>query len=281
MKCHAILSTLALGASVLLAPATAALAADASGFFRFGDERAEFSHGVAIQWDDPENPGTQRVGVVLSAAPLDPAVAAGQMRPLSALTDRLSYGDSYLQMSLEPKGGGYAISHLFVSPGSFNSGGNGEESIRIEGGRVKGSWKLAPQSFFDKTYEADFRFDVALHVLKEPGQPLPAGGGDPGKAYAAYIEALAKGDADGVKAALTESRAWMFAWATDATEIAKALESEALHKPVKVTIAGGWVDGDRAQLRVEGPGRLGGTFSGRVMMVREGGRWKVDEQSLN
>jgi hypothetical protein len=267
--------------SFALVAAVPAAAQEASGFFRFGDERAEFSHGVAIQWDDPENPGTQRLGVVLAAAPIDPASAAGTMRPLSALTDGLSYGDSYLKMGLEPKDGGYGISHLFVSPGGFNTGGNGEESIRIEGGRVKGSWKLAPQSFFDKTYEADFRFDVALHVLKEPGQPLPAGGGDPGKAYTAYIEALAKGNVDGVKAVLTEGRSWQFAWATDETEIAKALESEALHKPVRVTVSGGWIDGDRAQIRVEGPGRLGGTFSGRVMMVREGGRWKVDEQNLN
>jgi hypothetical protein len=268
-------------AVILLAPMSAPFASEAGGFFRFGDERAEFSHGVAIRWDDPDNPGSKKLGVVLSAEPLDAASAQGNMRPLDALTGQLSYGDPYLQLSLDEEGAGFTISHLFVSPGGFNTSGNGDERIAIEGGRVKGSWKLAPKEFFDKTYEADFRFDVALVELKDPGQPLPAGGGEPGKAYSAYIEALAKGDVERVKAALTESRGWMFAWADDEKEIAKALESEALHKPVKVTVLGGWIDGERAQIKVEGPGRLGGVYAGRVMMVRDGGRWKVDEQNLD
>jgi hypothetical protein len=193
----------------------------------------------------------------------------------------LSFGDHYMQIGLEPEGDGYRISHIFVSPGGFNTSGDGSEVITISGDRLKGSWKLDPKEFFDKTYEADFRFDVALVDLKEPGQPLPAGGGDPGKAYAAYVAALAKGDVETVKASMTESRGWVFAWAEDEKEIAKALETEALHKPVSVKVLGGWIDGDRAQIRVEGPGRLGGTYSGRVMMIKDGGRWKVDEQNLD
>lgn len=264
-----------------LAVAAPAVANDASGFFRFGDERAEFSNGVAVRWDDPDNPGSSKLGVVLAASSLDVEAARGNLRPLDAITGPLSYGDSYIQLSLDEDGSKISIGHLFVSPGGFNTGGNGDERISIEGGRIKGSWKLEPQSFFDKTYEADLSFDLALVELKEPGQPLPAGGGDPGKAYSAYIAGLAKGDADAVKAALTEGRSWAFAWADSEKEIAKALEQESLHKPVKVTVSGGWIDGDRAQIRVEGPGRFGGTYAGRVMMVREGGRWKVDEQSLD
>jgi hypothetical protein len=279
MRLRAMLAAFA--AAALLVPAGAAHCSEASGFFRFGDDRADFSHGVAIRWDDPDNPGSSKLGVVLSAEPLDAASAQGNMRPLDALTGQLSYGDPYLQLSLEAGDDGLTIGHLFVSPGGFNTSGNGDERIAIEGGRVKGSWKLAPKEFFDKTYEADFRFDVALVDLKDPGQALPAGGGEPGKAYSAYIEALAKGNVEAVKAAMTESRGWVFAWAEDEKEIAKALETEALHKPVKVTVLGGWIDGDRAQIKVEGPGRYGGMYAGRVMMVKDGGRWKVDEQNLD
>ncbi len=281
MKPKSVFAAGLIATAILLAPAGAQSASEASGFFRFGDERADFKHAVAIRWDDPENPGSKLVGVVLSAEPLDAAAAQGQMDPLSALTGSLEYGESYMQLKLEEADAGYTIQHVFVSPGGFNTAGNGDEQISLAAGRLKGSWKLAPEEFFDKTYESDFSFDAALVELKDPGQPLAAGGGEPGKAYAAYIEALAKGNAEGVKAALTEGRGWMFAWATEEKEIAKALESEALHKPIKVTVSGGWIDGDRAQIKVEGPGRLGGTFSGRVTMLKEGGRWKVDEQNLD
>jgi hypothetical protein len=267
-------------AALLLAPVPAAQAQDASGFFRFKDERGDYSTGVAVRWADPDKPGKQKIGVLLAKQALDAQRGQGEMAPLDAIGQDLGFGEAYLKLGIEEEDGKLRIGHLFASPGGFNTAGNGDEQIRIAGGRITGSWKLAPQSFFDDTYEADFRFDLPLVELKDPGQPLAAGGGEPGKAYSAYIAAVAKGDVEGIKKALAESASWRFSWLEDDNAKARALEDEALHKPVRVTIKGGWVDGDRAMLQVEGPGRFGGSYAGRVMLQREGGAWKVAQQEL-
>lgn len=255
-------------------------AQEASGFFRFKQERGDYSKGVALRWADPDKPGQSKLGVVLAAKALDATRGQGEMEPLDAVTADLGFGEVYLKLTLGETEDGIRIEHLFSSPGGFNTSGNGEEKISIAGGRIKGSWKLPPTEFFDDTYEADISFDLPLVDLKDPGKPLAAGGGEPGKAYAAYIAALAKGDIEAIKSALGESGGWRFSWLESDHDKARALEEEALHKPVKVTVLGGWEDGDRAMIRIEGPGRLGGKFTGRVMMQREGGAWKVASQEL-
>lgn len=255
-------------------------AQEASGFFRFKQERGDYTTGVALRWADPDSPGQSKLGVVLAAQALDAALAQGEMEPLDAVTNELGFGEVYLKLTLNETEDGIRIEHLFSSPGGFNTSGNGEEKISIAGGRIKGSWKLPPTEFFDDTYEADIRFDLPLVELKDPGKPLAAGGGEPGKAYAAYIAAVVKGDIEAIKTALGESGGWRFSWLESDHDKARALEEEALHKPVKVSVLGGWEDGDRAMLRIEGPGRLGGKYSGRVMMQREGGAWKIASQEL-
>lgn len=271
-------SGLALALLVGLLPA--AHAQEAGGFFRFKQERGDYSHGVAVRWADPDNPGQFKIGVVLASVPLDATLGRGEMAPLDAIVQPLDSDAAALRLSLSGPDGELKIDHLFSRPGGFNTNGDGKEKIAIAGGRIKGSWKLPPKEFFDDTYEADFRFDLPLVELKEPGTPLPAGGGEPGKAYSAYIAALVKGDVEGVKKALGESGGWRFAWLDGDNDRARALEDEALHKPVKVTVSDGWIDDDRAMIRVEGPGRFGGNFSGRVMMQREDGAWRVGTQEL-
>ncbi len=271
---------MALTCMLLLAAWPTAQAQETSGFFRFKQERSDYSTGVAVRWADPENPGEFKVGVVLSNTALDADLARGEMEPLDAIVRPLESGTPTLRLTLSGADDALKIGHLFTSPGGFNTGGDGNESIAIAGGRIKGNWKLPPKEFFDDTYEADFRFDLPLVEIKDPGTPLPAGGGDPGKAYTSYIAALAKGDVDSLKKVLGESGSWRFAWIESDNDKARALEDEALHKPVKVTVLSGWVDGDRAQLKVEGPGRFGGNYSGRVMMQREEGSWRVAQQEL-
>src|SRR5262245_43368880 len=70
-----------------------------------------------------------------------------------------------------------------------------------------------PDEFFGDTYQYNATFDVPVVAVKAPaeeppkGTPLPAGGGDPGKAYAAYSKALAAGDMAGVRKGVGAERA--------------------------------------------------------------------------
>jgi hypothetical protein len=270
-----------LGVLLLTGLNSMVFADEVSGFFRFKQDRADYTQGVAVRWADPEQPGAFKLGVILSNQALDAEVGRGATDPLDAIAATLENDAPSLRLTLDGEPAALTIGHLFSTPGGFNTSGDGEEVIAVADGRIKGSWKLPPKEFFDDTYEADFRFELALVDLKDPGTPLPAGGGDPGKAYVGYIAALAKGDAEGVKQALGESSGWRFAWLDDDHQRVRALEDEALHKPVKVTVLGGWIDGDRAQIKVEGPGRFGSTYRGRVTLQRESGAWKIAEQELN
>ena len=59
-----------------------------------------------------------------------------------------------------------------------------------------------------ESYQFDLRFDTAVTPL--PGTALPVGGGEPGKAYNAYLAALAKGDLATLRSMVGEGGAWRY-----------------------------------------------------------------------
>ena len=68
--------------------------------------------------------------------------------------------------------------------------GSVQSTVKIASGRLKGKIKLAPKP-------GENSWDIDLDVPVAPashGDPLPAGGGEPGKAYAGYHAALAAAD---------------------------------------------------------------------------------------
>lgn len=58
------------------------------------------------------------------------------------------------------------------------------------------------------------------------------------------------------------------------------IEILAMNHPTAAEIVGGWIDGDRAQLRIKGPHSFGQTIRGRVGMENDGGSWKVGDSAL-
>src|SRR5206468_7380644 len=94
--------------------------------------------------------------------------------------------------------------------GSFSSAGMHKWEGKISGNTIAGKLSMPPDDFFDNKYEYSATFKAAITSGPDPnappaikGKPLPAGGGDPAKAYFAYLKTLRAGDAAKILSSLT------------------------------------------------------------------------------
>jgi len=126
---------------------------------------------------------------------------------------------------------------------------------------------------------ADVTFDLKVEsALAPPGTPLPAGGGDPGKAVLAHFAAIEKNDFKALKAtAQPEQRAMMEA-AEKSGEAKEMFEMMRAMSPRKVKLVGGTVDGDDAIVDFEAV-EDGKPVKGYAEVVRVGGVWYMTGSS--
>jgi hypothetical protein len=131
-------------------------------------------------------------------------------------------------------------------------------------------------------YSYDITFAVPVQALVSPsektvdassGTKLPAGGGDPGKAYVAFDKAARSGNLKELKKFASKARP--LPDMSDA-ELKEMLEMIKMMRPAKVKVTGGFVSGDHATLSVdaEEPGSKG-KMTGTIEMALEDGVWKI------
>ena len=254
-----------------------------SGHFRKGELRLDTTHVLAVEVDEEVDAAQAQTYVYLSSVVLDAAKIATAFQPGSAVDGQLGDGSAgYVRICINADGGecGLYFSHNNPSA-SFNSSGYGEfELVAAPAGRIAGRWALIePGDFFGETYDFDLNFDVA--VTPPPGKPLPADGGEPGKAYRAWTTAVAKGDVP-VLAALVgdDYNSWRIK-SDDENDVKAALKDLRDGTPVKATILRGRIDGDNAVLWVEGKDRDDILRRGRVLLAKAEGDWRFMEADLD
>jgi hypothetical protein len=137
-----------------------------------------------------------------------------------------------------------------------------------------------PEDFFGDSFQYDVNFDVPVTTVKPPdpkadlkGKMLPAGGGEPGKAYEAYRKVLLAGNVAGLKKAMSKERA---AEMND-PDFPKMLPLVQAMTPKTVKITAGSVDGDNAILLTEAK-ENGETSTGKITLVKEAGAWKIAKE---
>lgn len=148
------------------------------------------------------------------------------------------------------------------------------ESIGPDGlaGRV---YHAEAQEFFDDTYQYDFTFRAPLSDPNAPiGEALPADGGEPGKAYLAWVTALHSGDPQQLKPLVPPELAEQL----DAEGAKEEIEMMASFTPTAVKILGGSSDGETAILDVEGT-MDGEPVRGKVTLQKTDGFWMATESS--
>ena len=266
----------------LLCVAFASHAADrGSGHFREGEVRLEVKYAIAVA--NEEDDGGDRTFVYLSDVPLDAAKIAGAFHASSAAEAQMGDGSAgYVRVCIDAEGGECGLYFSHNKPtASFNSSGYGEFKLQAApAGRVAGRWVLAePDDFFGETYDFDLVFDAA--VAPPPGKPLPADGGEPGKAYRAWTAAVAKGDLPVLRTLVGgDYNGWRIK-SDDQDDVKAALKDLRDGTPVEAKVLSGRIDGDNAVLWVEGKDRDDILRRGRVLLQRDGGGWRYMEADLS
>lgn len=139
-------------------------------------------------------------------------------------------------------------------------------------GRV---YHAEPQEIFGDTFQYDFTFSAPLSDPHAPlGEALPAGGGEPGRAYLRWVAAIHDGDVEALRAVVPTDMATQL----DRDEAQEELEFMRLMTPTEVTVLGGSSDGETAILEVEGVFD-GERVSGEVTLARMGDFWIPTESS--
>jgi hypothetical protein len=171
---------------------------------------------------------------------------------------------------------GLLFSPSFKKMHSFSSVGKQKVDVTaMTKDRIAGTISMPAGDFFDETYQFTATIDVP--ILAKPaekavvlkGTPLPADGGEPGKAWQAYRKAIQAGDIGAIRKSVTKEMAEQ----TKDPDFKKMLGVIQAMQPKKVKIKSGSVDGDTATLLVDNLDEK--NSHGTVTMQRESGQWKL------
>lgn len=185
--------------------------------------------------------------------------------------------------------------YLYVPPGSNHSmSSNQVGSLKLSapiGKRAAGRFQIKEDEF-----NCDLQFDLPMGAVtaaaakpgkpgatvaaaKPVGQALPAGGGEPGKAYLALRKATLAGDVNGMLAQVKKENAARMRADMGKPEFPQMLAMVKAMEPKEVRILSGSVNGSSATLQIAGKEADGAAMTGVVKLVLEGGAWKVSEVS--
>jgi hypothetical protein len=252
-------------------------------FFRLDKIKSTFSHSCGFRVAGSEKGSTER-RVILASVPLDCAAADRELDPVSFLESAIGEAKgAYVSLNVSADGSRIDGSWRSTEPSdAFSFGGQGEVKLtRNDETRIEGRYRtLEPESFFDKFFEFDLTIAVDLLAGSLAGEPLPQGGGEPGKAYAAYLKAVAKEDPAGLQKLVVKTRAQEIAQEVEMDAFKAMFELTKSQELKTWTISGGLLKGDRATLDVEGKSFDGDKMRGQVFLRKEDGAWKVADKKI-
>ena len=271
---------LLVGLAVTIA-ATAGDAPKVSGSITANGKTSALKYAYAMPKEDPFDKKKSATFVLVT----------DQEVPAAALADEFEFMRWYDKAKLKGfavliDGDKKVVSGNVYEPGLKHNGFSGVGMQQVEltamsPSSIAGKVFLPePGEFFGDTYQYTATFDLPVTAVKPPaaeplkGTPLPAGGGEPAKAYAAFSKAVAAGDMAGIRRGVAAERAKQM----DAPEFKEMLPMIQAMQPKNVKITGGSVDGDTATLLATAKDGKE-TSTGTITMVREGGAWKVEKES--
>lgn len=265
---------------VLLMPASAT--DKASGYFRMDKVTSKLTAACAFRVPHPERPSDTQTTIVFATQPIDCAAADLTFDPIGAVAAQVkAAAGAHVQLTPSDGANGTDGTWTQVEPyDSMGFGGQGElvHAVRTDS-RMEGTYSSkGSQTFFDKSFQFELTWAVDVRGGALAGDALPADGGEPGKAYRAYVAAVGKNDLNAVAALLASG--------DDTEDFSDAPAAKAIFDMFKkfelkdARVTGGLMRGDHAALSVEGTSHDNDKMRGRVLLVRDGGAWKVGKRML-
>lgn len=253
-----------------------------SGYFRMDKVTSKLTSACAFRVPHPEKAGEVRTTLVFASGPIDCAAADLTFDPVGAIASQAEAAKgAYVTLTAgddtNDADGNWTQTEPYDSMGF---GGQGELTHKVRtDARLEGTYSSkGSQSFFDKSFQFELTWAVDVRSGALTGDPLPPDGGEPGKAYRAYVAAVGKNDLKALAALLAAG--------DDTDDFSDAAGAKAVFEMFKkfelkdARITGGLVRGDRAALNVEGTSHDNDKMRGRVLLVRDGGAWKVGKRLL-
>jgi hypothetical protein len=257
--------------------ATPLAAQTASGTLTANGKKTPLDHVVAARDKDGN------VHVLLTNEP----VTADQLLSHAVEFDLAGKGN-FSGVQVEFDKSGQIVSGSFYSPtftkmgGSFSASGMHKFEGTVTASSAEGKlWMEKEDDFFDNTYVYTAKFSAPVGGPSKPapaappkGKPLPADGGEPAKAYRAYLKTIQGGNLAQIRGAVSSERSKQVS-DKDMKEMIPMLQ---LMAPKNLKISGGAVDGEHATLLATSQDGSE-TMHGTITMLKEGGGWKVEQES--
>ena len=269
-------------------PAVAAV----TGKVVIGGKTLTFREVAAFRIRDQFSPRNFETYVVVSEKPVDKATIGTSLDPYALVINDPAVSDAnYLGFSVSANGeidmnARYEGTQYIDSSGKImgQTGSLVASCAENTAARVACSVKTAKpvKSMNGPEWSIDLNFESDV-LSRPPGKPLPADGGDAGKALLALRKALAGDDLKKILALLTpeEGRSYQEDWRTVEENLASAKDILDARVPKKPKITGGeLLAEDHALLEVEGVPWEDGKMLYLVEMRKLDGKWVYADGSI-
>jgi len=272
--------------SIMLAAAIASqpALAEVKGQCTFESEKLLFIDGHAALGPDPFEDKLKVPMLWLTTVALDhDALAAAKYDEIDDAVGEQTFDKQSAKLELRFNAAGTTVEglQLYIPPGNNRSiSGNevGKLQLKIPvATRANGQFILD-----DDDLHCDLQFDLPMNgigppaIVKPWGIALPAGGGEPGKAFLALHRAVLASDVETMLVSVTREKADKMREARAQPEFAETLKMIKAFEPAVVRIISGRVNGDRAELQIDGKDSDGTNLTGVVKLLLEEGRWCVE-----
>lgn len=260
--------------------ATGLALAEGSGTFHVDGRAIELKHAYAYRVADPFEEGQQITRIVFADRAIDAAALADAADRDDAIDEQLRDA-TRVDLNIEADGSVQNI-NTRVGDTSGSQSGSGWYTLDLERNdaqRVEGRFHSNDEEDKVSGRYYDLTFALDLPGAPDAGPALPAGGGEAGKAYLAYQAALKKGDIDALARTMTRERSdELLAHRNDPDfkMMFEFIQAQALRDAKYVQ---GHGKGDAATLEYTGKDGDGNATTSTVTMRREGGAWKVAQES--
>jgi hypothetical protein len=259
---------------------TAQVSADTmKGNFRFGKVKFEPVDAFAYQAEVAGEKTPQTI-VALTSYKIDRAAVLAAIDPVQSFYAQTGGGTGnfvLVRIVAPDRCSVFAGLTTGERPQDINLGKFPAKNTTSTSTRITGECSMkAPEKMFDDEYDFRLSYDVAITAIPKP-TTLSAGGGEPGSQYVALVKAIQASDWDVAHLHVGEG---VLPDTKKKTAESNYFENLQLNYPKTVTVTGGLMKGDRAQLDLRGTNHDGRTITGVVVLTKAGSNWRVVDQQF-